>query len=154
MDPMLIEKIAKGRGKRRPTVKVGDTVKLHMKIKEGDKERIQVFEGVVVAMKGTSLNRTLTVRKVSYGIGVERIFPLHAQTLEKIEVIKRGKVRKSKLYFMKDRVGKRALKVGGLEDVYMTDEAEVPVEVVPQGSETAQEAPAVPEKEVEKAKEE
>lgn len=124
---MLLDKILKGRAKKRPEVKVGDTVKLHMRIKEGDKERVQVFEGVVTAMKGSGLDRSLTVRKVSYGIGVERIVPLHADTLQKIEVIKRGKVRKSKLYYMKRRVGKRALKVNNVGDVYMTDEVEVPV---------------------------
>jgi large subunit ribosomal protein L19 len=162
MDPKLMEKIAKGRQKKRPDVKVGDTIKLHMKIKEGDKERVQIFEGVVISMKGSGLNKTVTARKVSYGIGVERIFPMYADTLEKIEVVKRGTVKKSKLYFMKRRVGKRALKVGGVKDVYMTDEIEVPVtgteEVVDEQVETTESAPAetpAPEKaQVEKSKEE
>jgi large subunit ribosomal protein L19 len=142
MDPMLMEKILKGRQKKRPEVKVGDTVKLHMRIKEGDKERTQIFEGVVTAMKGSGLDRSLTVRKISYGVGVERIFPLHADTLQKIEVIKRGKVRKSKLYYMKRRVGKRALKVSGVGDVYMTDEVEVPATGTDEQAEVA-EAPVV-----------
>jgi large subunit ribosomal protein L19 len=161
MDTSLMEKIAKGRQKKRPDVKVGDTIKLHMKIKEGDKQRIQIFEGVVISMKGSGMNRTVTARKVSYGIGVERIFPIYADTLEKIEVVKRGTVKKSKLYFMKRRVGKRALKVGGLKDVYMTDEVEVPVtgtEEVEQQVESTESAPTetpAPEKaEVEKSKEE
>lgn len=125
--------------KKRPEVKVGDTVKLSLRIKEGEKERIQVFEGLVLKLSGSGINATITVRKISGGVGVERIVPMHSPLLEKIEVIKRGKVRKSKLYFMRGRVGKRALKVGGLKDLYLTDEVEQPVEeikeVVPETNE-------------------
>ena len=109
-------------------MKVGDTVKLHLKIKEGNKERIQVFQGVVIGLKGSDLDQNITVRKISYGIGVEKVVPLHSNLLEKIEVVKRGTVRKSKLFYLRERVGRRALKVGNVKDVYMTDEVEVPVE--------------------------
>ena len=125
----MLNKIEEGQYKKRPDVRVGDTVKLHLKIKEGLKERIQVFEGVVIAIKGSGINKNLVVRKISYGIGVEKIVPLHTPVLEKIEVVKRGNVRKSKLYYLRNRVGKRALKVGMSKDVYFTDEDEVVVPV-------------------------
>ncbi len=86
----------------------GDTVRVHVKIKEGDKERIQVFEGVVIRKRKGNIGATFTVRKVSYGIGVERIFPLHSPAIEKIEVIKRGKVRRSRLYYLRELKGKAA----------------------------------------------
>lgn len=87
---------------------VGDTVKVHVVIKEGDKERIQVFKGDVIAKRGRGLGATFTVRKVSFGIGVERIFPLHARTIKKVEVVKKGKIRRSKLYYLRDLKGKAA----------------------------------------------
>jgi len=124
MDEKILKKVEEKQYKKRPDVKVGDTVKLHTKIKEAGKERVQIFEGVVIAMKGSGLSKTLTTRKYSYGIGVERIIPLHSPTLDKIEIIKRGKVRRSKLYFMRKKIGKRALKVENIQDVYMSDEAE------------------------------
>ena len=86
----------------------GDTVRVHVKIKEGDKERIQVFEGVVIRKRKGNIGATFTVRKVSYGIGVERIFPLHSPAIEKIEVIRRGKVRRSRLYYLRELKGKAA----------------------------------------------
>ncbi|MCC7289796.1 50S ribosomal protein L19 [bacterium] len=128
MDRQIKDKIQLSLLKKRPEVKVGDTVKLSMKIKEGDKSRTQMFEGVVIQKRGSGIDSTITVRKISYGVGVEKIVPMHSPALGKIEVVKRGKVRKSKLYFMKSRIGKRALKIEGIEDVYLTDEAE---EVVP-----------------------
>jgi large subunit ribosomal protein L19 len=92
-----------------PDIRPGDTVKVYQKIKEGDKERVQVFEGVVLARKhGKGISATITVRKVVGGIGVERIFPLHSSTIEKIEIVKRGKVRRAKLYYLRERVGKKA----------------------------------------------
>jgi len=127
MDPKIVSKIEESQLKKRPEVKVGDTVKLSIKIKDGDKERTQVFEGIVIQRSGSGINATLTVRKISNGVGVERILPLHSPSLEKIEIIKRGKVRKSKLYYMRERIGKRALKVSGIEDIYLTDEVEAPV---------------------------
>lgn len=91
-----------------PDVKPGDIVKVYQKIKEGDKERTQVFEGVVLARKhGKGINATFTVRKVSFGIGVERIFPLHSPVIEKIEIIKRGKVRRAKLYYLRETKGRK-----------------------------------------------
>lgn len=132
MNTDILKKVEEGQYKKRPDVKVGDTVKLHLKIKEGEKERTQIFEGVVIAKKGSGLSSTITVRKISYGVGVEKIVPLHSPMLEKIEVVKRGTVRKSKLYYLRKRVGRRALKVENLKDVYMTDEEDV---VVPETGE-------------------
>jgi large subunit ribosomal protein L19 len=88
--------------------KVGDTVKVHVLIKEGDKERIQVFKGDVIAKRSSGLGATFTVRKVSYGIGVERIFPLHSKMIKKIEVVRHGKVRRAKLYYLRKLKGKAA----------------------------------------------
>jgi large subunit ribosomal protein L19 len=114
--------------KKRPDVQVGDNVKLYLKIKEGNKERIQVFQGVVIAIKGSGINKNIVVRKISYGVGVEKIVPLHSPVLDKIEVVKRGSVKKAKLYFLRERVGKRALKVNNVKDIFLTDEVEVPVD--------------------------
>ena len=91
-----------------PYFKSGDTVKVHVKIKEGDKERIQVFTGVVIRKRKGTTNATFTVRKISYGIGVERIFPLHSPSIDKIEVVSRGRVRRSRLYYLRKLRGKRA----------------------------------------------
>ena len=91
-----------------PAVEVGDTVKVHVKIREGDKERIQVFEGTVIARKGSGVSETFTVRRVSYGVGVERVFPIHSPAVASVEVIRSGKVRRAKLYYLRDRVGKAA----------------------------------------------
>ena len=87
---------------------VGDTVRVHNKIKEGNRERIQVFEGIVIKRQGGSNRETFTVRKTSSGIGVEKTWPLHTPLIEKIEVVRRGKVRRAKLFYLRDRVGKRA----------------------------------------------
>jgi large subunit ribosomal protein L19 len=87
---------------------VGDTVKVHVVIKEGDKERIQVYKGDVIAKRGRGLGATFTVRKISFGVGVERIFPLHAQTVKKVEVVKKGKIRRAKLYYLRQLKGKAA----------------------------------------------
>jgi large subunit ribosomal protein L19 len=86
----------------------GDNVKVHVKIKEGEKERIQVFQGVVISKRKGNTNATFTVRKVSYGVGVERIFPLHSPALDKIEVVTRGRVRRAKIYYLRKRRGKAA----------------------------------------------
>jgi large subunit ribosomal protein L19 len=91
-----------------PAFQVGDTVRIHVKIKEGDKERIQIFEGIVIARKNGDLRSTFTVRKTSFGQGVERIFPLHSPVIEKIEVVRRGKVRRAKLYYLRNLRGKAA----------------------------------------------
>jgi large subunit ribosomal protein L19 len=91
-----------------PDFKPGDTIKVHAKIKEGDKERIQVFQGLVIRKRKGNTGATFTVRKISYGIGVERIFPLHSPTIDKIEIISRGKVRRGRLYYMRKLRGKAA----------------------------------------------
>ncbi len=91
-----------------PRFSVGDTVKVHVKIKEGEKERIQVFEGTVIKRTGGLTRSAFTVRKISYGVGVERIFPLHSPVIEKIDIITRGKVRRARLYYLRQRKGKAA----------------------------------------------
>ena len=91
-----------------PDFAPGDTLKVHVRVVEGQKERLQVFQGAVIARQGDGLRETFTVRKVSYGVGVERTFPLHAPTIGKIEVVSRGDVRRAKLYYLRDRVGKAA----------------------------------------------
>lgn len=91
-----------------PSFEVGDSVRVHVKIKEGDRERIQVFEGTVIAKKHGGVAETFTVRRVSHGCGVERVFPLHSPNVAKVEVIRQGRVRRAKLYYLRDRVGKAA----------------------------------------------
>ncbi len=91
-----------------PELRSGDTVKVHVRVKEGDKERVQVFEGTVIALKGSGARATMTVRKSSFGTGVERIFPLHARTIDKIEIVRSHHVRRAKLYYMRERKGKAA----------------------------------------------
>ena len=91
-----------------PEFKAGDSVNVHVRVVEGEKERIQQFRGVVLALKGSGANRTFTVRKVSNGVGVERVFPLHSPQLAKIEVVRHGRVRRSKLYYLRNRRGKAA----------------------------------------------
>ena len=111
MNSEIFKKIENKYYKYRPDVSVGDTVKLHLKITEGNKERIQIFQGVVIAIRGEGINRNLVVRKISSGVGVEKIVPLHLPSLEKIEIVKKGRTRRSKLYYMRDKVGKRAMNV-------------------------------------------
>ena len=91
-----------------PVFSIGDTVKVHVKIKEGDRERVQVFEGTVIARKHSGVSETFTVRRVSYGVGVERVFPLHSPNIDKLEVVRKGKARRGKLYYLRNRVGKAA----------------------------------------------
>ena len=91
-----------------PTAQIGDTVRVHIKVKEGSRERIQIFEGTVIAKKHGGIAETITVRRVSFGIGVEKVFPVHAPSTEKIELVRHGKVRRAKLYYLRDRVGKSA----------------------------------------------
>ena len=91
-----------------PKFEIGDTVRVDVKIREGDRERIQAFEGTVIAKKGSGVAETFTVRRVSYGVGVERVFPLHSPNVAAVSVVRHGKVRRSKLYYLRDRVGKAA----------------------------------------------
>ena len=91
-----------------PDLKVGDTVRVHQRIKEGNRERIQVFEGIIIKKQGGGLNSTFTVRRISYGVGVEKTFLIHSPLVEKVEVVRVGKARRAKLYYLRDRVGKSA----------------------------------------------
>lgn len=91
-----------------PAINIGDTVKVHIKVVEGEKERIQIFEGVVIARKNGSVRENITVRKTASGVGVERIFPLHSPSVEKIEIVRSGKVRRAKLYYLRNLRGKAA----------------------------------------------
>ena len=93
---------------RIPELKVGNTVKVHAKVKEGNRERIQVFEGTIIKVQGGGVNQTFTVRRISYGVGVERVFPVHSPKIAKIETVRHGKVRRAKLYYLRGRVGKAA----------------------------------------------
>ena len=108
----IIEKIESEQLKKDVTVfKIGDTVKVHTRVAEGDKERIQIYSGIVIGRKGVGLNANFTVRRVSYGEGVERVFPLHSPRIAKIEVERKGAVRRSKLNYLRDRKGKSATMV-------------------------------------------
>ena len=91
-----------------PSFAIGDTIRVEVKIREGNNERLQAFEGTVIAKRGSGVAETFTVRRVSYGVGVERVFPLHSPNVDSVKVIRRGKVRRSKLYYLRDRVGKAA----------------------------------------------
>lgn len=97
-----------GMKKEVPEINIGDTVKVHVRIKEGDKSRIQVFEGTVIAKKHGGINETFTVRRVAHGCGIERVFPVHSPVVEKVELVRAGRVRRAKLYYLRDRVGKAA----------------------------------------------
>lgn len=89
-----------------PLIRIGDTIRVHNKIKEGTRERIQLFEGTVIAKSGGGISETFTVRRISYGVGVEKTFPIHSPNVEKVDIIRVGKVRRAKLYYLRDRVGK------------------------------------------------
>src|SRR5581483_163450 len=112
-----LERLEKGLLKQQtPQIKIGDTVKVHVRIIEGEKERIQVYEGVVIRKKGTRNRETFTVRKVSYGVGVERIFPMHSPFINQVDVVREGKVQRAKLYYLRERTG-RAARIGEKERV-------------------------------------
>ena len=104
----LIKALTEKQLKEVPQVEVGDTVRVHVKVKEGSRERIQVFEGIVIAKKHGSVEETITVRRLAYGVGVEKVFPIHSPIIEKIETVRSGFVRRAKLYYLRDRVGKAA----------------------------------------------
>ena len=105
----LIKELNKERLEAEVTpVKVGDTVRVHVKVKEGSRERIQVFEGTGIAKKHGGITETITVRRISYGVGVEKVFPVHSPSIDKIEVVRNGAVRRAKLYYLRGRVGKGA----------------------------------------------
>ena len=104
----LIQAVTQPYKKELPSFSIGDTVQVHVRVKEGSRERIQIFEGTVIARKHGGIQETITVRRISYGIGVEKVFPLHSPTIADIKVVRRGKVRRAKLYYLRDRVGKKA----------------------------------------------
>ena len=104
-----LKTIAQGQLKAEiPQIRIGNTVKVHVKIREGERERVQAFEGIIIARNGSGVSETFTVRRVSYGVGVERVFPLHSPNVVKVENVRAGKVRRAKLYYLRDRVGKAA----------------------------------------------
>ena len=123
-----------------PDLRIGDTVRVHVKIKEGNRERIQLFEGIIIKKQGGGVNATFTVRRISYGVGVEKTFLVHSPNVEKVEVTRVGKARRAKLYYLRDRVGKAAKtkeKVGARIE---TREIVVKEEVVPGEAEVAEDA--------------
>ena len=125
-----------------PELRIGNTVRVHVRIKEGNKERIQVFEGIIIKKQGGGVNATFTVRRISYGVGVEKTFLVHSPMIEKIEVVRVGKARRAKLYYLRDRVGKAAKtkeKVGARIE---TKEIVIKEEVVPGESEAVEEVSA------------
>ncbi len=136
-----------------PELKVGNTVKVHVRVKEGNRERIQVFEGIIIKKQNGGVNSTFTVRRISYGVGVEKTFLLHSPTIEKVEVVRVGKARRAKLFYLRDRIGKAAKtkeKVGARIEtniVTVKEDIVVPetVEEVPE--EAPEEAPAIESKE-------
>jgi large subunit ribosomal protein L19 len=91
-----------------PNLQIGDHVKVHLKVKEGNRERLQVFEGYIIGMQGSGVKETVTVRRISYGVGVERVLPLHSPKIDHIDIVRRGKIRRAKLYYLRNRVGKAA----------------------------------------------
>ncbi len=118
-----------------PELKVGNTVKVHVRIKEGNKERIQVFEGIIIKVQGGGVNQTFTVRKISYGVGVEKTFLVHSPLVEKVELVRVGKARRARLFYLRDRVGKAAktkemvgARIENREITIKEDLAEEPVE--------------------------
>ncbi len=135
-----------------PDLHVGDTVRVHAKIKEGSRERIQVFEGIIIKKQGGGVNATFTVRRISYGVGVEKTFLIHSPNVEKVEVVRVGKARRAKLYYLRDRVGKAAKTKEKVGARIVTNEIVVKEEVVPgeldeaeETVETVAEEPAVEE---------
>ncbi|MBT5752140.1 MAG: 50S ribosomal protein L19 [Rhodospirillaceae bacterium] len=129
-----VEKLAAGK-EAIPKFAAGDTLKIHIKVVEGTRERVQVFEGVCIARKNGGLNSSFTVRKVAYGEGVERLFPLHSPRIEKIEVVRHGRVRRAKLYYLRGRTGKRArivektgFQTKGDKNIAVASDMDVPTE--------------------------
>ena len=133
-----------------PYLKVGNTVKVHARIKEGNKERIQVFEGIIIKVQGAGVNKTFTVRKISYGVGVEKTFLIHSPVVEKVELVRVGKARRAKLFYLRDRIGKAAktkeqlgARIENKEITVKGEEIEVPVEGEAEEVAPVEETPAV-----------
>ena len=128
-----------------PELRIGNTVRVHVKIKEGNKERIQVFEGIIIKKQGGGVNETFTVRKISYGVGVEKTFLVHSPLVEKVEVVRVGKARRAKLYYLRDRVGKASktkelvgARIENKEIVLKEEVVEAPVETEEVAAEVAE----------------
>ncbi len=138
-----------------PDIKVGDTVRVHQRIKEGNRQRIQVFEGIVIKKQNGGLNETFTVRRVTYGVGVEKTFLMHSPLIEKVETIRVGKARRAKLYYLRDRLGKAAKTKEDIganlnkEDIVIKEE--IPAEEVTEEVATVEEAPVETTEEAPKA---
>ena len=130
-----------------PELKVGNTVRVHVRIKEGNKERIQVFEGIIIKVQGGGVNQTFTVRKISYGVGVEKTFLVHSPLVEKVELVRVGKARRAKLYYLRDRVGKAAKTredIGArIEDREIIVKEDIVEEAPVEEAEAPEEAPAI-----------
>lgn len=130
-----------------PDIKVGDTIKVHQRIKEGNRERIQIFEGIVIKKQGGGVNATFTVRRISYGVGVEKTFLIHSPLMEKVEVVRVGKARRAKLYYLRDRVGKAAKtkeQIGArIENKEIVVKEELAEEPVAEVADAKEEAPAI-----------
>lgn len=127
-----------------PALKVGDTVRVHVRIKEGNRERIQVFEGIIIKKQGGGVNETFTVRRISYGVGVEKTFLVHSPLLEKVEVVRVGKARRAKLYYLRDRIGKAAKTKEKIGARIVNDEITVKEDIMAEEAANApEEAPAV-----------
>lgn len=140
---------------RIPELKVGNTVKVHVRIKEGNKERIQVFEGIIIKVQGGGVNKTFTVRKISYGVGVEKTFLVHSPLVEKVELVRVGKARRARLFYLRDRVGKAAktkekigARIENREIIIKEDLVEEPVAEEVAVESAPEEAPAVETQEV------
>lgn len=127
MNREIIKKIDEKYQKNRPNIQVGDTVVVDTVIRDGGKTRVQKFKGIVLAIKGQGLSKTFTVRKISYGIGVEKIFPFHSPNVSSIEIVKHSNVKQAKLYYMRDRIGKAATNLKAGKEVTEEENA-IPVE--------------------------
>lgn len=136
MNTDLLTKVEQNFVRRVPDIAVGDQVEVHTLVREKNRQRVQVFKGLIIAIKGSGLRKMFTVRKISSGIGVEKILPLHSPNIKKIVIIKKGNTKRSKLYYLRDRIGKKALKVRTseglqLEDFYaVADDENTPEELV------------------------
>lgn len=133
-----------------PVLDVGNTVRVHVKIKEGNRERIQVFEGIIIKKQGGGLNETFTVRRISYGVGVEKTFLVHSPLVEKVEVVRVGKARRAKLYYLRDRVGKASktkeklgARIENKEIIVKEEMVEESIEAIEEATNAPEEAPAV-----------
>ena len=126
-----------------PELKVGNTVKVHVRVKEGNRERIQVFEGTIIKVQGGGVNQTFTVRRISYGVGVEKTFLVHSPTVEKVEVVRVGKARRARLFYLREKLGKSAKTKEQVGARIETREIVVKEEMVEEATEAPEEAPAV-----------